>query len=341
MDGIAIRHEAFDEGRRTFRIQATQAAGDAPLTLASPDDCIEIMTGAAMPDGADTVIRYEDVDMRDGAAAVRDDARVDARQNIHFRGSDRVGGKVVVPRGTRLYATHIAALASVGAARVAVAAQPRVVVISTGNELVGVDADVLPHQIRQSNAPAVRAALTARGIGDVRMIHERDEETVLRVRIDDALASADVVLLSGGVSAGKFDLVPRLLVEAGVERVFHKIRQKPGKPLWFGMKGNTAVFGLPGNPVSSLVCLARYVLPFIDACSGQMPMARPSFLLTDLPKPRPGFTQFVPVRVQGDRVLPVPSNGSGDFLSLVPSNGFVETGPEIQHPTPVPFFPWP
>lgn len=341
MDGVAVTDEDVRGGKTRFRVASTQAAGEPPHTLPGPGRCIEIMTGAALPEGCDSVIRYEDLDLRDGWATLRDGVEVKPRQNVHFRGSDREAGKPVLEAGVQIRPTHIAALASLGRDEVRVAALPRVAVVTTGDELVAVDAPVLPHQIRESNGPAIRAALLQHGYADASLGHVPDDEARLRRRLQAALAEADVLLLSGGVSAGKFDLVPALLSELGVREVFHKIRQKPGKPLWFGATARgQAVFGLPGNPVSALVCLYRYVLPFLAASAGQTAPSRHTVLLARLPKQKNDFTLFVPVRREGLEAHPVPSNGSGDFLSLLPSDGFVEVTAEVYEPGPVPFYAW-
>lgn len=341
MDGIAVADEDVRGGTTRFRVAWTQAAGEPPRALPGPGRCIEIMTGAALPDGCDSVIRYEDLDLADGWATLRDGVEVKPRQNVHFRGSDREAGQPVLEAGVRLRPPDIAVLASLGKAEVRVAALPKIAVVTTGDELVAVDAPVLPHQIRQSNGPAVRAALRQHGYADVSLDHVPDDEARLRHRLDAALAEADVLVLSGGVSAGKFDLVPTLLGDLGVREVFHKIRQKPGKPLWFGTtERGQAVFGLPGNPVSALVCLYRYVLPSLDASAGRTNRSPETALLARLPRRKNDFTLFVPARREGLEVHPVPSNGSGDFLSLLPSDGFAEVSADVTEPGPVPFFPW-
>jgi molybdopterin molybdotransferase len=341
MDGIAVADEDVRGGTTRFWVAWTQAAGEPPRTLPGRGQCIEIMTGAALPEGCDSVIRYEDLLLADGWATLRDGVEVKPRQSVHFRGSDREAGQPVLEAGTRLRPPDIAALASIGHAEVRVAALPRVAVVTTGDEVVAVDAPVLPHQIRESNGPAVRAALREHGYTDVSLGHAPDEEARLRRSLEAALAQADVLLLSGGVSAGTFDLVPTLLSDLGVREVFHKIRQKPGKPLWFGTSEHgQAVFGLPGNPVSALVCLYRYVLPFLAASAGLTTRSPGTALLAQLPRRRNDFTLFVPARREGLDVHPVPSNGSGDFLSLLPSDGFAEVTAEVTEPGPVPFYPW-
>jgi molybdopterin molybdotransferase len=221
----------------------------------------------------------------------------------------------------------------------------RFAVITTGDELVDLHEPVLPHQIRRSNAYAMQAALAQNGAEAIKLMHARDEEAGLEATLRQALEASDVLLLSGGVSMGKFDLVPQMLAKAGVAQVFHKIAQKPGKPLWFGIRSDgRPVFGLPGNPVSALVCLYRYVLPFLDLQAGKNPISPHTVWLRQLPKVKKDFTAFVPVRLNGFSAEAIRENGSGDFASLAESDGFVEVCPEsakeLQGGYEVPFFAW-
>lgn len=344
MDGIAIQHSAWAEGRTRFRVQGVQRAGGPPLTLSAADGCLEVMTGAVLPDGCDTVIRYEDVHLSEGETILADGLAPTARQNVHHRATDRKAADIILESGTRLRPTHIAALASEGKATVQVARIPRIVVFSTGDELVDVHEPVLPHQIRRSNAYAIRAALTAGALGEVTLVHARDDGGELRTRMTEALATADVLILSGGVSMGRFDLVPQILGELGVANVFHKVRHKPGKPLWFGVTSDgRPVFGLPGNPVAVMVCLYRYVLPWLEASAGMRPVPPRRVVLQKAPHRKNDFTHFVPVYLAGEEdrdAVPVSSSGSADFLALLATDGFVEVGPEDGPGSLVRFFPW-
>jgi molybdopterin molybdotransferase len=192
---------------------------------------------------------------------------------------------------------------------------------------------ILPHQIRRSNVYAVAGALRRQGFQRVADDHVLDDTNELKARLKFHLDTHDVVILSGGVSMGRFDLVPQALEELGVQVIFHKVAQRPGKPLWFGVApSGAAVFALPGNPVSTLVCLARYVIPALFASMGQ---ARPPVEKIALNAPvqvNPPLAFFLPVRVEADDwgrawAVPAPTNGSGDFTSLAGSDGFVELPP--------------
>ena len=205
--------------------------------------------------------------------------------------------------------------------------------ISTGNELIEPGEAIEPHQIRRSNAYGVVAALRKRGFARVADDHIADDMDALRERLRVQLSTHDVAILSGGVSMGKLDLVPAALESLGVRPLFHRIAQRPGKPMWFGIGPNgTAVFALPGNPVSTLVCLTRYVLPALYAAMGAVPMPVTRIALAAAIEVGHDLTSFIPVRLQADDwgrtwAKPCPTNGSGDFTSLIATDGFVELPP--------------
>jgi molybdopterin molybdotransferase len=333
MDGIALDSRAVRDGARRLRIQAMQAAGDPPLTLAGRDQCIEVMTGTVLPAGCDAVVPVERIAVRDGQAELEPDAAVTPDENVHRRGTDTRQGSLLLAAGTRLGPPEIAIAAGAGMARIRVSAQPMLVVISTGNELVEPGEPILPHQVRRSNAYAIVAALRLHGLQRVADDHIADDPLALKHRLKFHLETHDVLVLSGGVSMGKLDLVPRVLEELGVRRVFHKVAQRPGKPLWFGIAASgAAVLGLPGNPVSTAVCVSRYVLPALAASQGQTP-SRPERMALAAPVTvDPPLTLFMPVRVEIDDwgrswAMPAPTHGSGDFTALAGTDGFVELPP--------------
>lgn len=329
MDGIAIAHAGFAAGKRSFRVQATQAAGDAALTL-QPGSAIEIMTGASLPDGADCIIPVERITLNEHGAHVEANYPTERRQFIHARGSDHRQGEQLLAPGTRITPTEVAVIASAGLADVDVARLPRVRVISTGNELVPAGEPIEPHQVRLSNGPAIVAMLAEHGYTDTGHEHIEDDPAALEERIGTHLDAADVLVLSGGVSMGKADFVPEVLATLGVEVVFHGISQRPGKPMWFGRgPAGQAVFALPGNPVSTLVCCRQYVIPALRQGSG-LQAARPEFAsLTQAVRFTPALTNFLPARLVSNAqgqvlVLPVRTNTSGDFTALAGTDGYVE-----------------
>jgi molybdopterin molybdotransferase len=333
MDGIAVDSGAVRGGHRKLRIQATQAAGDPPLSLADQGACIEVMTGAVVPFGCDSVVPVEQISIASGSAEIAVDLNIDPWQNIHRRGTDSRQGALLLPSGSELRAPEIAIAASAGMARVRVSGQPMLVVISTGNELVEPGEPILPHQVRRSNAYAISAALRSHGFQRVADDHILDDIVELRQRLKFHLETHDVLILSGGVSMGKMDLVPRALDELGVRTVFHKVAQRPGKPMWFGMSSaGTAVFALPGNPVSSIVCLTRFVLPALYTAMGRTRPVPEKMALGGPVNVGTSLTFFMPVRVEVDDwgrawAVPKPTNGSGDFTALAGTDGFVELPP--------------
>ncbi len=333
MDGVALASSAAAGASRSFHIQATQAAGDPPLTLAAPHNCIEVMTGAVLPGGCDCVVPVEEVTIAHGQAQLTPRARAEPWHHVHRRGSDTRQGALLVTAGMKLRAPEIAIAASAGMARIRVSSQPMLAVISTGNELVEPGEPVLAYQIRRSNAYAIVSALREHGFQRVADDHIPDDAQQLRARLRFHLETHDVLVLSGGVSMGRFDLVPKALEELGVRTIFHKVAQRPGKPLWFGAApSGAAVFGLPGNPVSTLVCFTRYVLPALLGSLGHSGRAAERIALGAPVTITPPLTHFLPVRLEQDDwgrawAMPAPTNGSGDFTALAGTEGFVELPP--------------
>jgi molybdopterin molybdotransferase len=328
MDGIAIRSDAAQHSRE-FRIAGTQAAGAPPLTLAAPSDCLEVMTGAELPNGCDCVIPIERLTIANGTACVHADLQLMPWLNVHRRGSDAAANSVMLQAGQRLGATEVAVIASAGYAKVAVRTTPRIAVISTGDELIEPGQPINSWQIRRSNSYGLLTALATHGFQRLSDAHLADDLASLRTRLGALLNEHDVLVLSGGVSMGRFDFIPQVLVELGVRQVFHRIAQRPGKPLWFGVRDDgKAVYALPGNPVSTLVCLHRYVIPgLLHAMSAQ---AKPNEYLTlvNAAKAHAELTSFMPVTLTCEagvsRAAPKPTQGSGDFISLLGTDGFVE-----------------
>lgn len=349
MDGIAVAWSAIERGARRFTIQATQHAGDPAVDLADASHCIEVMTGAVLPGGTDCVIPVERLHVSEGIAEVEPAAEPVRRQFIHPRGSDHRQGTEVLAPGAVIAPVDVAIIASCGLTKIRVSRRPVIRVLSTGSELVAAGQPIAPHQIRLSNGPAIQAMLERQGFDDCRDEQLPDDPALLETRIAEHLDQADVVLLSGGVSMGKADFVPVVLEKLGVKPVFHKISQRPGKPMWFG-KGpeRQTVFALPGNPVSTLVCCRQYVLPALLTASGRSAVSAEWAVLTEDVTFKPELTNFLPVRCNSDidgivRAHPVLTNTSGDFTSLHATDGYVELALEqsfFPRGTPVPLHRW-
>lgn len=328
MDGIALRRESFVAGRRSFPVVGIAAAGAPQQALTDPDSCLEVMTGAPLPIGADAVVRYEDLRLENGTATVVLD-EIKPRQNIHRQGEDRLKGARVVPRGRRLSPAEIGVAATVGKATIRVSRLPKTMIISTGDELVEVKEPPLPHQIRRSNVHRLKATLGALGI-PVQTHHLPDDMDRILPQLKRILAEYEVILLSGGVSKGKFDYLPEAFGKLGVRKLFHRIAQRPGKPFWFGRTDNgTIVFALPGNPISSFLCTHRYFLPWLDACLSLPPAPVRRAVLQEDVHFKPDLARFLEVKLDYDdhgRTLatPVPGSGSGDLANLVDADAFLE-----------------
>ncbi|HMP90324.1 MAG TPA: molybdopterin molybdotransferase MoeA [Kiritimatiellia bacterium] len=350
MDGIAISMNSWNAGIRSWRIEYTLPAGNESINLIdSINGCAQIMTGASVPDNADGVIPFELLDITNEMAHAKSEALFVPGQNIHLRGIDRKTGDRLLMPGVRIDAPRIAIMGSVGHADVCVSVPPRVDIISTGNEVVPVaQAEISPVQVRASNALGIVAALNRLGIISVNSRHVPDNREIIEKEIGQSLRNADILILSGGVSMGKYDYVPDALNRSGVETIFHKVAQKPGKPLWFGKTERCHVFGLPGNPVSTLTVFRRYVTPFVMKCLG-LPAAPPLKARNiSLMRPHRSLTTFPPVcgRISEAGILEIqtlPYHGSGDFASLCESSGFVEIPPgdkPIPENSILPFFDW-
>ncbi|HVS51781.1 MAG TPA: molybdopterin molybdotransferase MoeA [Opitutaceae bacterium] len=332
MDGYALRAAALAAGTREFRVHAVQAAGMRAFKLgAEADACIEIMTGAVLPEGADCIVPYEETTRVEAVVRMSEVAVKFAAGNaVHRRGSDHRAGETLVRPGALLSGREIAIAAACGRSVVTVSQRPKLAVISTGDELVEVDSPVAAHQIRRSNDYALRAALAAAGYSSAARFHLRDVRHEIEHMLWHILAEFDVVVITGGVSKGKFDYLPAELARQKVRTIFHGVAQRPGKPLWFGVGARgTPVFALPGNPVSSYTCLHRYVLPALAHASGLAAAPRRTVALAAPVAANPKATQFVPVKLSsGPRAellaAPDPSNTSGDFGGLIGTDGFVE-----------------
>ena len=329
MDGIALVWRSWSSGQREFPLEGMQSAGQAPGALSGAGAAWRIATGAPITRGADTVVPVERLSETNGGVRIDAGYRPKRGQFIHRQGSDRRAGALLLREGRRIGGVEMALLSANGVARPRVAPDPRIALVSTGDELVGLDSRPESWQVRSSNGPAMSALLKRHGFGKVAAAHASDDPDVLAQRIRAALSESDAMILSGGVSKGAKDYVPGVLTQLGARPVLHRIRQRPGFPLWFGMHAEKPVFGLPGNPVSSLVCLRRYVIPALNQAQGAHSPAPEYAALTDEVSFKPSLTWFLPVRLSTDRdgrllARPRPTNTSGDFASLAQTDGFAQ-----------------
>lgn len=342
-DGFAVRAE--DVGViMQLKVIGQLRAGQPPLPLSvGPGEAIEIMTGAPMPSGADAVLMVEHVTVHvEGhSVGISPHPGRNARpgDNIIPAGSEAKAGAVIVPRGTRLSPMHIGAAVSSGSATVEVYAQPRIAILATGDELIEPGSPLADYQIHNSNSYSLAAQVERAGAIPVRLPVARDNLEDLRQSLALAMKT-DLVLLSGGVSMGKFDLVEQMLMMLGAEFHFTGVRIQPGKPVVCGALPDGSepaskryFFGLPGNPVSTMVTFALFAAPLIRALGGEhkpTPLFARARLATDF-QHKPGLTRFLPASLETAwdhaDVTPIAWQGSGDLAAIARANCFVVIPP--------------
>lgn len=327
MDGIAIEYKSFESGQRSFKLEGVAAAGSPQQKLKDSNNCLEVMTGAMLPKSTDTVIRYEDVSINNGIATITSN-QLKKGQNIHYQGSDKQKGEQIIEEGTVLSPAEIGVCATVGKSEIAVAKLPRVLIISTGDELVDVDETPLAHQIRKSNIWQIQSILQQLGVR-AQTSHLVDQKEAIVSQLKEFLKNFDVLIFSGAVSKGKFDFLPEALEEVGVKKHFHKVLQRPGKPFWFGTtaSGNT-IFAFPGNPVSTFACTQFYFKNWINKSLGiNSQKLQYAELVEDL-NFNPDLTYFLQVKLEQTTdgktlAYPISGNGSGDLANLVNADAFM------------------
>ena len=324
-DGYAVRSADVPAGARLPCIGEIKA-GDTVTRRLAAGTCVQIMTGAAVPPGADAVIMLEHTHREGDTVSFQRAAQ--RGQNIVPRGSETPARQTILTPGTRLGYAELALAAQVGAAELLCAARPRVAVLSTGDEVVSVQETPGAFQIRNSNSVSLSAQVTLAGAEPKLLGNAADRVDHLRGKIERGLKE-DVLVLSGGVSMGKYDLVESVLKELGAEFYFDAVAIRPGKPAVFGRCGDTFVFGLPGNPVSTMVTFELFVVPALDLLSGAEPRPLPLLeaRLAEALNERPGLTHFLPARLEWrdgkPEVTALRWQGSGDIVALAHANGFV------------------
>ncbi|WP_127716387.1 molybdopterin molybdotransferase MoeA [Halobacteriovorax sp. HLS] len=335
MDGIAISFSS--NSKRSYKLNGIQKAGMKALRLESEDDAIEVMTGAVLPENCNCVIPYENCDLQNGKVTIKDGMNFSLNDNIHGRGSDYQKGSLLLTSGVILNSPKIAIIASQGLSEVAVKKFPKVAIVSTGDELIEPGLTCEPWQIWKSNPYGIESSLNEQGIpsSQISKFHLLDDEVEVFSKLKSIIDNHEIIILSGGVSMGKFDFVHTVMNDLAAEVVFHKIKQKPGKPLLFA-KGSAGqcIFGLPGNPVSALVCMRRYVVPSLESSFGISSKKLYAKLAVDITFKK-DFALFSAVDIEisnsGQLIAtPVRSNGSGDFASLATSDGFLELPEDAQ-----------
>jgi molybdopterin molybdotransferase len=329
MDGYAVPFGA--EGKSLAVVGEAMAGHDRDITV-TDNSCVEIMTGACCPIGAYAVVAREDA--HPGASGIRMPGHILAGQNIASPGSECHTGEVVLRPGDRVTPLAVGVLASLGKMTVRVIRPVRLAIVTTGSELITANEVPAGTRIRDSNGPMLWAMARVAGVARTRSIHAKDDRESI-VETLQRTVDRDIVLMSGGVSAGRYDCVPAALAEVGAEVIFHKVSQKPGKPLLFARRGQQLIFGLPGNPLSCHFCFHRYAAPAIRTMQGMPPSG--TAIIAQLAGPlqsEPDRAYFVPGwlenRFPEDRVLrvhPRPARSSADIFHPCQANCYIELAP--------------
>jgi len=323
MDGYAINYQGWKK-KETLKIAGMAQAGLAGLDPIQSDEARRIFTGAVVPHGSDTVVMQEKVDVLDGKLLIKDN-NLAIGQNVRIQGSEAKKGEIALEKGHLLNPTAIGFLAGLGIHELMVYPAPTISIILTGNELQQPGLALNYGQVYESNSYALNAAIREAGILNVDVFSAEDDLKILIEVLAIALQNSNLVLLTGGVSVGDYDFVIRAAEANGVEQVFHKIKQKPGKPIYFGKKGEKYVFGLPGNPASVLTCFYEYVYPAMGLLGNkQKEMIKINAVLeSDIKKPA-GMTHFLKAYYNGKTVKELKAQESFRLSSFAKSNCLIE-----------------
>jgi len=334
MDGIAIKNTAI----KKWLIEDIAFAGEPQKHLRNSDAAIEIMTGAPLPLGCISIIKIEDIVFIDKAGekwaeyTIQD--AIKPGQFIHTQASDCQQNDLILSSGTKIGPVEIAIAATIGKTQLNVFKKPAIVIFSTGDEIVGIHEKPQAHQIRSSNSVMLESVLKSHGFSTT-VAHVKDEKSVVEKSLESVLDKHKILLLSGGVSAGKKDFIPEVLEKLGFKPIFHKISQKPGKPFYLGIRADgKLVFAFPGNPISTLTCFWIYFLPWL--LGNRLILS--TIPVVNLPASNPKLDQWLPVKINGKQAETLKNNGSGDLIHWKFADGLVwqKAGSTDQS---LPFFP--
>lgn len=325
MDGYAVWLEEGNHPKK-FSVVGELYAGDNPNNLSnfSKNDCIKIMTGAPLPQSFNSVIKVEDVNANEKEIEVKID-NLSPWMNIAKKGEDSLKGNLLVAKNSRITTSVISVATSCGTTNVKIYSPPKISILTTGNEVVPPTTIPLPQQIRNTNLYTLKAMLSENKLEPEKCLHTSDSPEDIKKAVDELLSVSDILLITGGVSAGDKDFIPQVLEHYGVEKLFHKVKIRPGKPIWFGKKGKQLVFGLPGNPVSCRVIFKVFVEPCIQKMMGLAPKEKFYLPLSDTKTKKHDLKEFFGANLLTvDRqtyLAPIKSNGSGDFIHLIHTSG--------------------
>lgn len=328
MDGYAFRWTDFDP-QKTMNIAGEVAAGETKVERIEKGTAVRIFTGAMVPEGADTVVMQEKTRVEAGLLWIDDD-KLRQGGNVRKAGSQSALGDSLLQSGQKLTPGAMGLLASAGVPEVSVWEMPAVSVVVTGNEIVAPGKPLLPGQVYECNSFSLLSALSQQGI-KANLFYASDTIADLRHRLETALETSDLVLITGGVSVGDYDLVVPTLTELGVECVFHKLKQKPAKPFYYGTKGAKRIFGLPGNPASVLTCWYAWIRPYmLEAVGVSTGSIFQTALLENEYRQKPGLTHFVKANLQSGKVQVLAGQESFRLDAFAQANCFIKTDAETE-----------
>lgn len=319
MDGIAIKNTDL----KKWLIEDLAFAGEPQKKLGHANAAIEIMTGAPVPKDCTCIIKIEDIKFvevagKKWAEYVGQDP-IKQGQFVHAQASDCKENDLILSSGTKIGPVEIAIAATIGKTHLSVFKKPSIAIFSTGDEIVGVQEKPLAHQIRSSNSIMLETVLKSHGFFTT-VSHIKDEKSVVEQSLESALAIHEILLLSGGVSTGKKDFIPEVLEKLGFKSIFHKIAQKPGKPLYVGNRSDgRLVFAFPGNPISTLTCFWIYFLPWV--LGNRLILSK--IPVKNLPASNPNLDQWLPVKITDNQAETLKNNGSGDLIHWKFADGLV------------------
>ena len=328
MDGYAFSFEGWKNNKR-LKIAGEVAAGTKETVTVDPKNAVRIFTGAAVPAGADTVIMQEKIQVENGELKIEDET-IQQGNSVRLKGSEITAGELALGKESILSPAAIGFLAGIGVAAVKVYPNPSITIVITGNELQRPGESLQHGQVYESNSFALKAVLQQLHIENIQILHAADKPEIVTDTLKKALEQSDVVLLTGGISVGDYDFVLQAATECGVEKLFHKIKQRPGKPLYFGKRGNKLVFGLPGNPSSVLTCFYQYVIPALEKLSkGEIGLKTIKVPLAKAFQKNPGLTHFLKSFHDGKTALPLDAQESYRLSSFAKANCLIQIDEDI------------
>jgi len=328
MDGYAFSFSDWQKNKK-LKITGEVAAGSSEIFTPGQGNAVRIFTGGAVPPGTDTVVMQEKIKTNNDELVIEDE-NLQAGNSVRPRGSEIKAGALALGKGSVLSPAGIGFLAGIGIADVKIYPNPSITIIITGNELQQPGKSLQHGQVYESNSLALKAVLEQLHINDVEVLYASDKPEIVTSTLEKALQKSDVVLSTGGISVGDYDFVLQAATKCGIEKLFHKVKQRPGKPLYFGKKNNKLIFGLPGNPSSVLTCFYQYVIPALEKLSNKNPVLK--IIRAPLSKPFQKtalLTHFLKGIYDGNTVTPLDAQESYRLSSFATANCLIQVDEEI------------